>query len=225
MIKPTKIKYAILSVIILLSIQSFAQELSTVGEKPVSDSLSNSNLRTKNIIMVGVGSTLLNGDLNAPEYENFIQIQYKRFITSNLNINGNLKKFNIKDYNFETNGFLSGDLNMEWYVFPNNKFTPYVYLGAGILTSNDFDDQNYKVQGGFGVDYLITDKIALTGSIEANYIYDKQKGSQLLEEADQLYFNALIGLHFYIGDKKSSSSQKSKQNQTSTINSNQIEIN
>ncbi|WP_323788778.1 hypothetical protein [Psychroserpens sp.] len=222
MITPTTIKHAIMCVFLMLSIHSFSQGLISVGEKPNSDSLSNSKLRTKNIIMVGVGSTLLNGEMNAPEYENFIQIQYKRFVIPNLNINGNLKKFDIKNYDFETNGFLSGDLNLEWYVFPSNKFTPYIYVGAGILTSNNFEDQNYKTQGGVGVDYLITDNIALTGSIEANYIYDEQKGSRLMQEVDQLYVNALIGFNFYFGSQKSNSPQKVKKNQSSIINSNPI---
>lgn len=225
MIKKTTKNRLVLAMIVLLSIQSFAQELTSVGEKPVTDSISNSSLRAKNVIMLGVGSTLLNGDMNSPDYENFIQIQIKRFITPNLNVNGNLKKFDIKDYSFKTEGFLSGDLNIEWYFFPNKKLTPYVYVGAGILTSNNFVDQNYKVQGGLGLDYLITQNIALTGSIETNYIYDEQKGSQLLQESDQLYFNALLGLHFYIGNIKSSKQQKIKKNQTSIINSNPIEIN
>jgi curli production assembly/transport component CsgG len=222
MIKPTTKKCLVLLAVLILSIQSFAQELTTVGETPVADSLSKSSLRSKTIIMVGVGSTLLNGDLNSPDYENFIQLQLKQFITHNLNINGNLKKFDIKTYDFKDNGFLSGDLNVEWYVFPNHKLTPSVYVGAGILTSNNLEDQNYKIQGGLGLDYLITNKIAVAASLETNYIYDEQKGSQLLQEANHLYFNALLGLHFYLGNSKSTTTKKSKKNQVSIINSNLI---
>lgn len=225
MIKPTTIKPVILGLMLLLSAQCLAQDLLKIGEQTASDSLSSSNLRAKNIIMLGVGSALVNGDTASPEYENFIQIQYKRFITSYLNINGSLKKFDIKNYDFDTNGFLSGDLNLEWYVLPNRKLSPYVFLGAGILASNDFEDQNYKVQGGFGLDYLITNNIAITGSIEANYVYDEQKGSLLMQGIDELYFNALLGLHFYIGSKKSASLKKTKENQSSTINSNLIGMN
>lgn len=225
MIKSTTKKRLILMAIVLLSIQSIAQELTTIGETPIADSLLTSNLRAKTVIMVGAGSTLLNRNINSPDYENFIQIQLKRFISPSFNINGNLKKFDIKNYDFETHGFLSGDLNLEWYVIPNSKLTPYIYLGAGILTSNDFEDQNYKIQGGFGLDYLLTNKIAITGALETNYIYDEQKGSQLLQEADHLYFNALLGLHLYIGNTKSSARKKIKKNQASTINSNRIEMN
>ncbi|WP_040251343.1 hypothetical protein [Psychroserpens mesophilus] len=225
MIKPTRIKRSISCVLILLSLQCFTQELTTVGEKPISDSILKSSIRAKNIIMFGVGSTLLNRDVITPDIENFIQIQYKRFITPNLNINGNLKKFDIKNYDFDSNGFLSGDLNLEWYVFPSHKLSPFGYLGAGILASNDYQDQNYKVQGGLGIDYLLLAKLAIVASIEADYIYDEQKGSQLLQVADQLYFNALIGLCFYIGNSKSNKLQKVKKNHTSIINSNPIEVN
>lgn len=223
-IKPTTTRAVILGLMVLLSMQCFAQELTTVGEK--TDSLSNSSIRAKNVIMIGAGSSLLNNEKIIPEIENFFQIQYKRFMTSNLNINGNLKKFDIEDFGFETEGFLSGDLNLEWYVFPDNKLTPSVFIGAGILTSNDFNDQNYKVQGGIGLDYLITNSIAIAGSIETNYVYDEQKGSIIMQGIDELYFNAVIGLHFYIGCRnKSNSSKKIKSNQTSTINSNLIGVN
>lgn len=225
MIKPTTFKRSMSCVMILLSLHCFAQELTFVGEKPSSDSISTSSIRSKNIIMLGAGSTLLNRDIISPDIENFIQFQYKRFITPNLNINGNIKKFDIEHYDFNANGFLSGDLNLEWYVIPNKKLSPFIYLGAGILTSNDYEDQNYKVQGGLGIDYLILDKIAIVASIEADYIYDEQKASQLLQEADQLYFNALIGLHFYIGNLNGSKAQKIKKNQESIINSNPIEMN
>lgn len=223
--KPTTFKSLTFGLIVFFSIQSFAQDLTAIGEK--TDSLSKSSIRAKNIIMIGAGSSLLNDKKIIPEIENFIQIQYKRFLTPNLNINGNLKKFDIEDYSFETEGFLSGDLNLEWYVFPNNKLTPYLFIGAGILTSNDFNDQNYKVQGGLGLDYLITNSIAITGSIETNYVYDEQNGSLLMQGVNELYFNALIGLNFYIGSKTSKSSSKKidDNNQTSTINSNLIGMN
>lgn len=223
MIKPITLISLVFGCLLLFSWQVGAQELSNIGEQPVSDTIS--NIRPKNVMMIGLGSALLNRDVVTPETEQFIQIQYKRFITPYLNINGNLKKFDINDYRFESEGFLSGDLNIEWYVLPQNKLTPYIYLGAGILTSNDFKDQNYKTQGGLGLDYFVTESLAFTGSIEANYIYDEQKGSQLLQEANQLYFNALLGIHFYFGCKKTSSSKKIKSSQSSVINSNPIEIN
>lgn len=225
MITHPTIKSLVLIILVSISVQGFSQELTSTADKPVSDSISNSSLRTKNIMMLGVGSTLLNRDIIAPETENFIQIQLKHFIFNSINVNGNLKKFDIQNYDFDTNGFLSGDLNIEWYISQHRKLSPFIYLGAGILTSYDFEDQNYKVQSGLGLDYLIANKIAIAVSVEANYIYDEQKGSQLLQNADHLYFNALLGLHFYFGNIKSNKSKKLKANQTSVILSNPIEFN
>ena len=69
MIKSTTKKRLILMAIVLLSIQSIAQELTTIGETPIADSLLTSNLRAKTVIMVGAGSTLLNRNINL-----FVQI-------------------------------------------------------------------------------------------------------------------------------------------------------
>ena len=83
-------------------------------------------------------------------------------------ISGNIKKFDIKDYGFKEQGFLSGDLNVEWFVMPNEKFTPFVYAGPGLLISNDFNDKNYKLQGGAGLEYLFNPNMAVVGSLEVN---------------------------------------------------------
>ncbi|MCB0382124.1 MAG: hypothetical protein KDD05_02120, partial [Psychroserpens sp.] len=165
MITNSTIKSLVLIILISISVQGFSQELTSIVEKPVSNSISNSNLRTNSIVMLGVGTSLVNRDIIAPEMENFIQVQFKHFIFNSINVNGNLKKFDIKNYDFDTNGFLSGDLNIEWYMSKNRKLSPFIYLGPGILTSYDFEDQNYKVQGGLGLDYLIANKIAIVASV------------------------------------------------------------
>lgn len=223
MIKTTCINYLVLCLVFLFTVDSFAQELLDIGEKPVSDTLQIASLRSKNAISFGAGSTLLNGDFNTPEYENFLGLQLKRFITKNLVVSGNIKKFDIKNYDFDENGFLSGDLNLEWYLLPKNKLTPYLYVGPGLLISNDFKDKNYKVQGGLGLDFLINNYIGIVASIEANYIYDEQNGSQLLQEAEGLYYNATIGIQFYFGNRKTSSSSKNSKKKKTMIEESTIE--
>ncbi|MEM5566759.1 hypothetical protein WNY78_16685 [Psychroserpens sp. AS72] len=231
MIKTTHINYFIYVLILLFTVKLSAQELLDIGEKPASDSLLTTSLRSKNAISFGAGSALLNGDFNTPDFENFLEFQLKRFITPKFVISGNLKKFDVENYDFDEIGFLSGDLNIEWYLFPNNKFTPYLFAGPGILISNDFEDKNYKAQGGLGLDFLINNWFGIVATLEANYIYDEQNGSQLLQEADGLYYNATVGLQFYFGNgtnstrvskKKKKEKEMTKKQQSSIIDSNWI---
>ena len=219
MIKTTCINSLVFSFVLLFTLNSFAQELLDIGEKSALDSLKATSLRSKNAISFGVGSILLNGDFDTPDYENFLEIQLKRFIAPKFAISGNLKKFDIENYDFDENGFLSGDLNIEWYLFPQKKFTPYLYIGPGLLISNDFNDKNYKAQGGLGLDFLISNWFCIVGSIDANYIYDEQNGSQLLQEADGLYYNATIGIQFYFGNRNNSNSRASKKKKATKENS------
>ncbi|WP_040282466.1 hypothetical protein [Psychroserpens damuponensis] len=232
MIKTACINYLACIFYLLLTVNSYAQELLDIGEKSASESLLSTALRSKTAISIGVGSTLLNGDFKTSDYENFLEFQLKQSVTSKLIISGNLKKFDVKNYDFDKYGFLSGDLNLEWYMLPNNKLTPYLYAGPGLLISNDFDDKNYKVQGGIGLDYLINNWLGIVASIEANYIYDEQNGSQLLQKADGLYYNANIGLQFYFGNgtyatrgskrKKRRKKEKTIKEKSSIIESNWI---
>ena len=226
MTKTTTIKCLLLNAILFFSVESFAQGLLDIGEKSPLDSLSVTSLRPKTGVLIAVGSTLINGDFNKPDFENFLELQLKYFISPEIAISGNLKKFDIENYDFKDQGFLSGDLNAELYILPNQKFTPYIFAGPGILISNDFDDKNYKVQGGLGLEFLLNDYLAVFGSLEVNYIYDEQNGSMLLQEADQLYYNARIGIMFYFGSCKHSKSVKSKKklskNEPSIIKSNTI---
>ncbi|WP_204345561.1 hypothetical protein [Psychroserpens algicola] len=226
MTKATTIKCLLMIVFLFLSVNSFAQGLLEIGEKPPEDSLSVTTLRSKNAISISIGSALLNGDFNDSDFENFLELQLKRFIAPKFAISGNIKKFDIKNYDFEEQGFLSGDLNVEWLILSNDKFSPFIFVGPGILLSNDFNDKNYKVQGGFGLEHLITNNFAVYGALEANYIYDEQKGSMLLQEADQLYFNGSIGILFYFGNRNYSKAVKSKKklskNEPSIIKSNTI---
>jgi hypothetical protein len=227
MIKTTCIGCLVFCLVLLFTVDSFAQGLLDIGEKPASDSLAVTSLRSKNAISFGAGIALLNSDFSASDYENFIALQFKQFVTSKLAISGNLKKFDIENYDFKDNGFFSGDLNAEWYLFPNKEITPYFYAGPGLLISNDFEGKNYKVQGGVGLDFLINDWISVVGSLEVNYIYDVQNGSQLLQEAGGLYYNANVGILFYFGkgtspNKKVAKKEKTGKQESSIIESNWI---
>jgi len=204
------VKCVILNVFLLFSTCSFSQVLLDIGERTKSDSIAALILRPKNVIKVGAGSMLMNGDFNNPEFENFLELQFKKFISPKIAISGNLKKFDLESFDFKDQGFLSGDLNLEWCILPKQKFSPYIFLGAGILTSNDFKDENYKVQGGVSLEYLITKNIALIGAVEYNYIYDEQKGSQLLQQADGAYYIANLGIQFYFGNRHHSKTKKKR---------------
>lgn len=227
MSKTTLIKCMLLNVFVWLSVESFAQELLDIEQNTYEDSLSSRLLRPKNSVSIGLGSSLTNDDLSNPDYENFLVLQLNRFITPKLVISGNVKKFDIKNFDFQEEGYLSGDLNLEWYMLPEQVFTPFIFAGPGLLISNDFDDKNYKVQGGFGLEYLFIENVAVVGSIEVNYIYDEQKGSQLLQQANGLYYNASIGIQYYFGNNNYSNNRNSRKktikNGPSVINSNTID--
>ena len=198
-------KNLILLFSLFISIGLFSSDL-LEQQIEVQDPYFDANLRKNNSISFGGGSTLINNDFDNPDYENSIQLGYKRFFGDYVNIGVNAKKFGIKDYEFKTIGYLSFDLNLEFYMLPESKVSPFIYAGGGAITSNDFKEVNNKVQGGIGLEYLFADSFAIFANAEANYLLNQEDFTLIPELSDNsIYYNATdrwIAFLFWI--KKSS---------------------
>ncbi|MBT8266356.1 MAG: Curli production assembly/transport component CsgG [Bacteroidia bacterium] len=153
--------------------------------------------RGKNVIVPAAGSAFINGDYANPRYENFGQLGFKRFINSHVNLNLNYRKFNLDSQRLFDFGFQSFDLSIEYYVFPDSPFSPYVFLGSGLILSNDFQSPNNKFQAGFGLEYLVTKQIGLTLMTNGNYHFINAIDQTVYPDVDEFYLSAGIGLNFY----------------------------
>jgi len=183
--------------------------------------------RGKNVISPSAGSSFINGDYANPKYENYGQLGFKRFINSHVNLNLNYRKFNLDSKSLFDNGFMAFDLNIEYYVFPEKSFSPYVFLGGGMILSNEFKDPNNKIQAGFGLEYLFSRQIGLTLMTNGNYHFINEIDPLIYPDVDEFYLSAGIGLNFYFDSifNKTRSKQKlakTTKSEATVINSNPI---
>jgi hypothetical protein len=110
-------------------------------------------------LSLGVGTSVMNGDLANPMFEIYSHIGYKRFLGSAVAINLGYHKFNLAFEDVFKEGFMSFDLNLEWYIFPHKTFTLFIFAGGGYHASNYFESTETKIQGGVGFEYLLTERI------------------------------------------------------------------
>ena len=177
-------------------------------------------LRGKNVIMPAGGSSFINGDLDNPKYETFGQIGYKRFLDIHFNINFNFQKFDLESPDFLDSGFLSFNLNVEYYIFPKKSLSPYFYLGSGLMISTDFTEPNNKFQAGVGLEYLFDKNFGVSLLANGNYVLNVEELSQdIFRDVDELYYGAALGVSFYFGGMKKSSRKVANNNNPTVISS------
>lgn len=175
-------------------------------------------LRGNNVIDVGAGTSVINGDLEDPKFEGYFHIGYKRYIIPQLNVNLSYNKFNLAYVDVYNEGFMSFDLNFEWTVFPDTRFTPFVFAGGGYNASNYFEETALKFQGGGGVEYIVSNGFGLKLYADYNQVMSDELDGLIAGASDDTYFRIGVGVNYYFGGKK-----KAKvEDDSSIINSNQI---
>jgi len=177
-------------------------------------------VRGKNVISAAVGTSLINGDYNGPLFEIFSHIGYKRFLGSYININFGFQKFNLAYKDVFNEGYMSFDMNLEMNLFPRNIFTPFLFAGGGINASNFFNRTDPKVQGGGGLELLVTESIGIKLFAEYNYLFIDDIDGRISGEANDVYWRMAFGVNFYFG--KRSGRRKIDKNTPTVINSNPI---
>lgn len=178
---------------------SFSQKQDSLSVQSLKISKFGKDVRGKNALSLGVGTSVMNGDLLNPMFEIYSHAGYKRFLGSSVAINLGYHKFNLAFEDTFNEGFMSFDLNLEWYVSPYNTFTPFLFAGAGYHAANYFETTETKVQGGLGLEYLMTERIGLKLFADYNYLFVDDVEGLVFGESDDAYWRVAIGINIYFG--------------------------
>lgn len=121
----------------------------------------------------------------------------KYFFNKNLNAELSLSRFTLENTGILSRSFIVPEFNLEYLVFPQYKFSPYLYAGAGALLSKE--KTNYKIQFGGGVEYLLFKNLGLRLSsqydIGLNDDWDGQVSGKRKDQAVRI----ALGVNIYIG--------------------------
>lgn len=178
------------------------------------------DLRGSNAFDIGAGTSVINGDFVDPKFEIYFQAGYKRYLFPHLNVSFGYHKFNLAYVDVFNEGFMSFDLNLESFLLPHNRFSPFIFAGAGYNASNYFKQDAIKFQGGGGIEYILTDGIGLKLYTDYNYVLSDELDGLIAGGSDDTYFRIALGMNYYFGGAKKK--QKILENQPTIIKSNQI---
>lgn len=166
---------------------------------------------SKSALGVTAGTSLISGDYSNAEFGGMLRLDYTQNIIPSLSLNLAGSVFELRNQGVFSERFASLDINAQYNVLPNNTFGPYLYAGAGAnLKLNEDEDisldsgtTNFKFQYGFGLEYMLSEKLGLKGFAEHNLMMNDELDNTIHGKRNDHYFNFGVGLNFYLGNKSS----------------------
>ena len=157
------------------------------------------DLRGTNAFDVAIGTSVINGDLVDPQFEIYSHFGYKRHFTPHLALDFGYHKFNLAYIDQYNEGFMSFDLNVELLLLPHQRFSPFIFAGAGYNASNHFKETASKIQGGAGLEYIVSNQFALKLYTDYNYVGSDTLDGLEAGSSDDTYFRIAFGINYYFG--------------------------
>ncbi|WP_424494832.1 CsgG/HfaB family protein [Salinimicrobium sp. GXAS 041] len=155
---------------------------------------------------VNFGATLLSGDYSSSSPGFLGEVEYSHQLTPAFSLNVGGSFFELSNGGSFQEKFAGADLNAQFKILPKDKLSPYIYGGPGYVFSlasdvpEDFSSSFFKLQYGLGVEYFLSENIALKAFGEHNLSFSDEVDYMVNGKRDDFYFNFGAGINFYFGN-------------------------
>ena len=160
----------------------------------------------QNSLGISLGGNLPDNDYVTQDLGFLARLEYQRHFGRFFNANLKASVFRIDNGQQYRNVFASTDINGEFALLPNDKFTPFIYAGSGVVIAlldpnndNAFDmgEPFFKVQYGVGLEYFISKKIGIKLFGEHNLVFTDKLEKVVQGKRNDFYYNFGLGLNYY----------------------------
>lgn len=130
------------------------------------------------------------------------RMEYNRYFGHFFNANLALSVFQIDNGRQFKNVFSSLDLNGQFALLPNDRLSPFIYAGPGIVMSVEDGELSigksfFKLQYGLGLQYYISRAVGLKFYVEHNLVFSDEMDAIKNGKRDDHYFNLGFGINYY----------------------------
>ena len=154
--------------------------------------------RSKFAVGAGMGLYNIKGDYANSTYQFGFDFKLKyTFDDPKFNFWGTVGRLELDNKGTFHETFLTSGLNFEYTILPYERFTPYVYGGVGSISRKDLKETFFKLQGGVGIEYLITNKVGFFVNGEYNMLTSDNLDRQVVGEKNDLYWGFRAGINVY----------------------------
>ncbi|QVY67400.1 CsgG/HfaB family protein [Polaribacter sp. Q13] len=103
----------------------------------------------------------------------------------------------LSNKNIFKESIFDSNVNFEYYLLPNDRLTPYAYVGLGSVSNKNLNVTYFKFQYGVGLEYLVTNKLGLILRGEQNILASDNLEGLVRGERDDKIWNVRAGINFY----------------------------
>jgi curli production assembly/transport component CsgG len=158
-----------------------------------------------NSLGISGGGNLPDNDYATQKLGFMGRLEYQRHFGRFFNVGLLASVFKIDNGVQYDNVFSSLDVNGQFSLLPNDKLSPFIYAGPGVImsvldpidNSIDFGEPFFKIQYGAGVEYFISNKIGIKLFGEHNLVFTDKLEKAVNGKRNDFYYNIGLGLNYY----------------------------
>ncbi|WP_281240303.1 CsgG/HfaB family protein [Flavobacterium praedii] len=144
------------------------------------------------------GAAYIDGDYVNPVPKPLVKAGVKYFFTPNFSINGAASVFRVGNKDRLDVGYGSIDINLNFLILPFDSFSPFVYVGTGTFFNSAYENIQGKIQGGLGLEYLITNNLGINAYSEFNMCFSDNVDYMKAGKRDDYFYCFGLGLSYYL---------------------------
>lgn len=144
------------------------------------------------------GTAYIDGDYVNPVPKPLVKAGVKYFFTPNFSINGAASVFRVGNKDRLDVGYGSIDINLNFLILPFDSFSPFVYVGTGTFFNSAYENIQGKIQGGLGLEYLITNNLGINAYSEFNMCFSDNVDYMKAGKRDDYFYCFGLGLSYYL---------------------------
>lgn len=153
--------------------------------------------RPKTSFFANIETNQIKGDYVNPKTRIGGKIGAKYFFDPNFNVEGNLNVLSFENENIITRSFVATEVNLEYFVLPKYKLSPFVYAGVGSMFSSK--KSLYKGQIGGGLEYLVQKNLGLRISSQYDMGFTDDWDDFVNGKRKDQAIRFALGVNFYFG--------------------------
>ncbi len=163
--------------------------------------------RAQTALHINAAAFRYEGDYANPMIKSGFEIGLSRALNPNISAMLTLGTGELASERHFESKLSYADLNVQYRFLANNRFSPFVYGGGGLMaevSSTPFNfsgDKYFKLQAGLGFEYLFNDYLGLQTSFDNNYFLSDQLDEMNHGKFNDYFWKARIGLAVYFGKK------------------------
>ncbi|MDR6843697.1 CsgG/HfaB family protein [Flavobacterium granuli] len=144
------------------------------------------------------GAAYIDGDYINPTPKPMFKAGMRYFFTPYFDISGSFSVFRVGNKDMLDVGYGSIDVNLDFTILPYDYFSPFVYIGTGTYFNKAYDNIQNKIQGGVGLEYLVSNNFGIKVYSEFNMSFSDRLDYIAAGKRDDYFYCFGLGVSYYI---------------------------